>query len=127
MTKARPLSTYPNAHYLALIARVRESGAPFLVPCTPPQAASLRGELYAWRRACLARPDEAQAEGIDPDILATITWRIRPDGLETTPVAALPGPALIEQALGHPPETAEAKAAEALARLRANLGEPNGR
>jgi hypothetical protein len=123
MTRRRPLITYHNADYWALVARVLASGERFTIPCTRAQAASLRGELYAWRVACEKAPAEARDLGIDPDRLREVAWTIDGTGLITLPVGELVGPSLIRAALRSDPDTPASKAAEALANLKGMLND----
>lgn len=125
MPRTRPFDSYPTQTYWALAARVLDSQAPFTVPCSKTQAASLRGELFAWRRACMEDPGLAQAAGIDLARLRQVTWRITAEGLQSLLITTLPGPALITAALGGPgAEGAPAGAgARALDLLRGLLGE----
>lgn len=125
MPRTKPLDAYPNAHYSALVARV-SGGGTFTVPCTRPQAASLRGELYAWRRAAQAEPTEAAQLGINVQLLAAIGWRITDAGLETYHVAELQSAKLIEAALGQAPQQQESDAAKALAGLMSRLERGDG-
>ena len=115
MSRTRPLASYPSAHYLALFQR-----APITVPATKTQAASLRGEIYAWRRACEREPGEAALLGVDVNALRDITLRIGETGLEVLPLSALPSIGLIEAALGVKPTRTD-PAVEALARMQAAL------
>lgn len=103
MPRTRPLETYPNREYWALCNRVLTDTRPFTVPCTRTQAASLRGELYAWRRACEGDPVGATLYQIDPGRLRELAWRITEAGLETVLSSTLPGPSLIRAALGELP------------------------
>jgi hypothetical protein len=100
MPRVRPLETYPYRQFMAVFTKVAASREPFLIPCTRPQAASLRGELYAFRRACEGQPGAAQAMGIELDTLRDVAFRIVADGLEACHQSALVGPSLIERALG---------------------------
>lgn len=122
MTRARPLLTYHHQQYMALVNKVLNENTAFLAPCTATQAASLRGELYAWRRACELAPSEARALGVEPEKLRLIGWRIKPGGLETCLAADFDGPRIIEQALGGNLPDLASPAAQALAALQANLG-----
>jgi len=115
LARTRPLATYPSAHFLALIER-----APITVPATKTQAASLRGEIYAWRRACEQSPGEASLLGVNPAVLRDIILRIGEHGLEVLPMNELPSIKLIESALGTAPARVD-PAAEALARMQSAL------
>jgi hypothetical protein len=102
MPRQRPLATYPLQQYLALFAKVATTREAVLIPCTPPQAASLRGELYAFRRAAEHAPGEAEALGINLQHLREVAFRLPKEGtgLEALHQSALVGPKLIEAALG---------------------------
>lgn len=121
MTRARPILSYHHQQYMALVSKVLSERKPFIAPCTATQAASLRGELYAWRRACEQSPDEARALGVDPDKLREVGWRIRPTGLETCLSSDFEGPRIIEQALGGTLPPMQSPAAEALKALQEKL------
>ncbi len=122
MPKTRSLVTYPNRQFIALVAKVLESGQPFTVPCSRAQAASLRGELYAWRRAAEEDRAEAAQLGVPVERLRDLAWRITDKGLETIPANMLVGPNLIEMALGGEAPALESPAAKALRDLQARLG-----
>lgn len=117
MPRTRALITYPNRQYLALIQRVLDTGQPFTVPCTRGQAASLRGELYAWRRAAEEDAGEARLIGLPVDRFRDLAWRITDKGLETIPTTMLVGPGLIDSALGVESVPLESPAARALKAL----------
>lgn len=118
MPRARSLETYPIAHYLGVFRRVVEGGGAFLIPCTRAQAAALRGEIYAFRRAAETNPQAAALAGVDLGLLRAVAFRIADTGLEAIPVAELWGPKLIEQALGQAPPAMEDPAKAALERLK---------
>lgn len=123
MARNRPFDTYPNEVYWALVQRVLETGEPFTVPCSRTQAASMRGELYAWRRACETDIGLATQYGVNVDKLRTVTWRIVEGGLQCCLTSSLPGPSLIAQALGAAaPTDTRTPAQRALDALRAGLG-----
>jgi hypothetical protein len=117
--KRKPLTAYPLAQFEALFARVVETGESLLIPCTPTQAASLRGELYAYRSACQADPSGAERLGIRGINHYAVALRTTPHGLEVLLASALPGPALIEAALGGPVKPVLGAAARSLQALRA--------
>lgn len=100
MPRTQPLDNYPIGHYNALVKRALDDNAPFLVPCSPAQAASIRGSLHAWRRACEADKARAAEAGVDVDRLRAWAVRIVAKGLEVIPASMLVGPGLIEAALG---------------------------
>lgn len=102
MPRTRDLMTYPNRQFIALVKRVLESG-PLTVPCTRAEAASMRGEIYAWRRACEENRIEAMALGVPVDSLRELAFRINASGLEAILAADLRTPSLIEAALGGTP------------------------
>jgi hypothetical protein len=121
MPRTKPIETYPCTHYSALVRRVADSDEPFTVPCSRAQAASLRGEIHAWRRACEQDKDEARSLGVPVDSLRKVAFRIVGAGLEVIPERMLVGPGLIEAALGMKPLPAAEDPADAaqasLARL----------
>jgi len=121
MPRTRALVTYSNRQFIALCEKVLASGEPFTVPCSRAQAASLRGELYAWRRAAEADPSDALALGVPWERLRDLAWRITDAGLETIPANMLVGPNLIELALGGAVPPLESPAMKALKALQANL------
>jgi hypothetical protein len=100
MPRARTLSAYATDHYCALVRRVISTGAPVLVRMSKPNAATLRGEIYAWRRAAESAPVEAQTRGIDLQQIRAVSFRIVDEGLEALPVGMLTGPSAIAAALG---------------------------
>lgn len=121
MARLRPLDSYPNAQFAALVKRVLETQAPVLIPASPAQAASLRGEIYAWRRAIEREPQAAFALGL-PTVAEgrEVAYRITKEGMEVVLASTLVNPQLIEAVLG--PVTPGPTPAElALARLRAGL------
>ena len=117
MPRTRSLETYPNQAFYALVLRILAERT-FRVPCTKPQAASMRGEIYAWRRACAASPGAASLLGIDPAKLREVAFRIDDEGLLGILAADLQTPSLIASALGGVPHVPSAAQA-ALERLRA--------
>lgn len=124
MPRTRPFDSYPTRSYLALVRKVADSGQSFTVPCSRTQAASMRGELFAWRRACEAEQGLARAAGVDLAQLRTVTWRVTNQGLECLFTTSLPGPKLIEDALGLQPEQETRNAAQrALDSLRGLIQE----
>ena len=124
MPRTRPLDSYPNAEFWALVQRARHE--PFLVPCTRPQAASMRGEIYAWRRAVERDPADAASFGIDAAVLRGMAWKITDQGLITMPHTQLQAPSLIAAALGGPVPPLRSAAEVSLERLRAlGQGEPD--
>lgn len=126
MPRTRSIETYPNREFWALCLRILESDEPFNVPCTRPQAASMRGELYAWRRACEASPQAAASLGIDTFRLRDVAFRVKDEGLEGISASLLQTPSLILAALGGLPKV-ESPSEKALANLRAmGLGESDG-
>ena len=117
MARTKSIATYPNAAFYALVQRVLNDRT-FLVPCNASQAASMRGELYAWRRSCELAPDEARRIGVDPDKLRQVAFRISDAGMTGVLAEDLVTPKLIAGALGTIPPLPTA-ASQALARLRA--------
>ena len=128
MARTRPLETYPTRFLLAAIRKA--ASKPFHIPCTQTEAASLRGEFNAWRRAVEAEPEQARDLGISAEEARSfrdLTFRVKPTGLEICPINELPSVRLIEAALGgEVPPIVEAPnpAAEALRRLQAGLAQP---
>lgn len=121
MPRNRDLLNYPNQQFIALVQRVLATSAPFTVPCTRTQAATMRGELFAWRRCCEADPVRALDIGCPVGDLRQVTFGISDTGLIAQLATSRPTPALIEAALGGtPPLRDEAK--EALERLRGIVG-----
>lgn len=126
MPRTRALETYPNRQFRALSLRVLETGLPFIVPCSRPQAASMRGELYAWRRACETSPGDAEMLQIPVGRLRELAFRVTDKGLEAIMADTLQTPSLIDSALGGT-EPILSAADEALARMRSALaGTPTG-
>lgn len=125
MPRVRPLETYPYRQYMAVFTKVAASRQAFVIPCTRPQAASLRGDLYAFRRACETQAGQAQAMGIEVDTLRDVAFRIVPDGLEACHQSQLVGPSLIEAALGAEAPVIKTAAQIALEKIQAmGLGTP---
>jgi hypothetical protein len=129
MPKARPLTGYPVEAFKALFTRARSE--PVLVPLTKPQALTLRGELYAFRRAARADQGEAARWGVDLDGMEQVAFRVVEEGLQAYPMEQSAAALAIVQALGQPlptaqPRPAEDEAAASLARLRAMTGASNG-
>lgn len=123
MPRTRALETYPNRQFRALALRVLDTGQPFIVGCSRPQAASMRGELYAWRRACEANPVDAEMLQIPVARLRELAFRVTDKGLEAIMADTLQTPSLIDAALGGT-EPILSAADEALARLRGSLLRP---
>lgn len=123
MPRTRDLITYPNQQFLALVRRVLSTREPFLVPCLPSAAASMRGSIHAWRRACEVQSPKAEAMGIPVGELRRVAFRIVPEGLEAFLAETLQTPSLIDAALGGTqPIVTEAELA--LERLRGALLSP---
>lgn len=100
MPRTRDLVTYPNQQFLALVRRVLDTREPFLVACLPSAAASMRGSLHAWRRACEVQQGKAEAMGIPVGELRRVAFRITPEGLQAFLAETLQTPSLIDAALG---------------------------
>lgn len=101
MPRARPLETYPLRQFVALYTKVAETRERVLIPCTVTQAASLRGDLYAFRRAAEKDRSKADELGVDVNLLRDVAFRIvQGQGLEAIHQSTLTGPSLIEAALG---------------------------
>lgn len=124
MPRSRDLSAYPIEHYWQLCKRVIDTQESFVVPCERTQALALRGELYAFRRACQANETQSRIRGIDVQAMNGISFRPHEQGLECLPTAQLAGPKLIEAALGKAitPQGAD-PAAESLKRFMNLQGE----
>lgn len=100
MARARPLDTYPLPQFVALYLRVATNREVITIPCTPTQAATMRGELYAFRRAAESNPQAARDLGIPLEYLRDVAFRIKPEGLEALHQSQMQTPRLIEMALG---------------------------
>jgi hypothetical protein len=126
MARLRPLDSYPNAQFSALVRRVLEAQAPVMIPASPAQAASLRGEIYAWRRAIERSPQEAFALNL-PTVAEgrEVAYRITGEGMEAVLASTLVNPQLIEAVLG-PTALGPTPAEKALAALRAGLASAEG-
>ena len=118
MARSRPLESYPLRQFVALFTRVATQREILLVPCSPAQAATMRGELYAFRRQCEKNVAEATDLGIPVELLRDVSFRIQPAGLEALHQSQMQTPALIEAALGASPNV-KTGAELALERLRA--------
>lgn len=119
MPRARFIDTYPNREFMALVEKIVSLNGPFLIPCTQAQAASMRGELYAWRRSAKANPEHALSLGVDADKLYQVAFRISDDGLTGLPSTMLQTPSLILSALNGEAPALTNPAKEALKRLQA--------
>lgn len=120
MPRAKPIEAYPLPSFMGLYTRIATTRESLIIPCTPPQAASMRGELYAFRRACEMSPAAAQSLGVDVAILREVSFRVKPEGLEACHQSTLTTPSLINAALGGavaPIKTPAQKALEALQAL----------
>ena len=124
MARAKSITSYPNSAFYALVQRVL-SDRTFMVPCTKPQAASMRGELYAWRRACELAPAEAERIGIRLEDLRLVAFKVGDQGMTCILAEDLVTPRLIAGALGGIPGLQSA-ASLALDRLRAAGLAPTG-
>lgn len=82
MPKSRAIRDYPWQAYYSLFERVATTKEAMAVPCQEGRIKpmSLRGEVYAWRRACIRDEAEARAMGIDTSILDQVVVSIE-DGL----------------------------------------------
>lgn len=121
MPRTRSLETYPNSAFWALIQRIiaeAPATGQFTVPCTKAQAASMRGEIYAWRRACEAAPQRAQDLSINLEQLREVAFRISDEGLIGVLASSLQTPSLIAAALGGNAPPLKTAAQAALDRLR---------
>lgn len=117
MSRPKPLLAYPNRQFVALVQKVIETDDIFVVPCTRAQAASIRGELYAWRIAAESNPREAEALGVPIRELREISVKITSQGLEIIPARMVQNASLIEAALGNRVPPLETPAAVALRNL----------
>lgn len=126
MPRTRSLETYPNQSFWALVQRILAEET-FTVPCTQPQAASMRGEIYAWRRACEGLPGRASQMGIDVAQLREVAFRIGPKGLVGVLASSLQMPTLIASALGGEVPLMKSAAQQSLERLLAMKGGEDGR
>lgn len=117
MPRERQLASYANDHYMQLIRAVVRDGQSVLVKLTQGQAATLRGEIYAWRRVAEKSPIDAVQRGIDIDMIRRVAFRIGPDGLRAIPQSELTGPSAIEAAIGEIEQTLT-PANQALNRLK---------
>lgn len=78
----------------------------------------MRGELYAWRRACESAPAEAERIGINTALLRLVAFKVGENGMTGILTEDLVTPRLIGDALG-PIPTMQSAASQALDRLRA--------
>lgn len=129
MPRTRSLETYPNQAFWALIQRIIAEGG-FTVPCSRSQAASMRGEIYAWRRACEGGQERATQFGINVGKLREVAFRIDDTGLVGVLASELMTPSLITNALGGNLPALKSAAQQALDRMReaglVPLGENGG-
>jgi hypothetical protein len=110
---------------MALYTKVAETRERVLIPCTVTQAASLRGDLYAFRRAAENDLTKAQQLGIDVPGLRDVAFRVvKGEGLEAIHQSTLLGPGLIEAALGGNLPPVEGPAEKSLRLLREKLAKP---
>ena len=130
MPKARALVTYPVAHYHEIFRWVLDNQKPLVIQLPRKEALTLRGELYAFRRAAESDLYTALEYGIDASRMREVSFTLVPEGLRAYPTASRPLLAAIAEALGGSPEpltTQEAKlskeAHESLQRLIAKQGD----
>ena len=103
MPKTRSIADYPHEAYgriLTAVARTKESQT---IPCrTPMEAAALRGDLYAFRRATQGAVTKAHTMGIDPDLIAKVKIQVvkEPAGVRLYHIDDQPGVAAINVLLG---------------------------
>lgn len=94
MPVAKPIAEYPHAQFGTLLMRVAVSRETFRIPTTDKlNAHSLRGLMYAFRRACLRDRAKAIAMGYDPDTMLQVNLRIENGVLilehkDASPIAA---------------------------------------
>lgn len=101
MPKTRLITDYPYETYgrlLMTIARTKE--AQTIPAATGALAASLRGDLYAFRRAVEGNRTRALSLGIDPELLARVKIKIVQEGVRIHHVEDQPGVRAIEALLG---------------------------
>jgi hypothetical protein len=79
------------------------------------------GELYAFRTACEAMPNQAEQAGVTLDHLRQVQFRRIPEGLQARHASLNPAVSVIEAALGGTAPIVT-PAQEALDRLRAMGG-----
>lgn len=125
MPRTRQLETYPNPAFWALFDRVLSTQLPVTVPCTRTQALSMRGEIYAWRRAAEAAPEQAAQLGITASRLREVALQISHEGLVAVLSSSLATASLISDALGGVPKMTNAST-QALERLKALGLAPEG-
>ena len=122
MARQKPIEAYPLAQFILLYRRASDSGQEdIVIPCTTTQAASMRGELYAFRKACREGREEAERLGVPVELLEQVTFRIGAKGLIATRSENMQTARLIQEALGEAPAV-QGQAAAALDRLRAMTG-----
>lgn len=124
MPKARPLTAYPISRYWAVFSR--GARAPLAIPLTGKEAATLRADLYAFRRAAEAAPDLAAQYGVDVSVLRQVTLTISSEGLVAHPLVESPIIRKLDEVLGNLPETTSpAKEAEAALQRLMNTLKPS--
>lgn len=82
MPRTKNLTHYPYEAYGALFMKVEAGGPPVILPpkVGSLSAVSLRGKLYAFRRACERWREEAQGYGLDVDHISRVNITISKDG-----------------------------------------------
>ena len=81
MPRTMELTHYPIEVYGRLFKMVVKGGAPVMLPpLVGISAMSLRGKLYAFRRAASRNKEEARARGLDPDFMAEVNISINAEG-----------------------------------------------
>ena len=128
MPRSRSLSAYPLPTLVALIDKARVEAV--VVPTADAKAsASLRHNLYAFRRAAEADPQGATAAGVDLETLRDIYIQIVPEGLRVARMDEHPMAKALASVVGPVarPRTVADEASESLARLMAKIeGGGNG-
>jgi hypothetical protein len=81
MPAAKPIKDYPWQRYWALFQHVADTRKTVRIPAVGIKAMSLRGELYAWKRACRKNEALAVQLGIDLDKVAVVAMRIEGEDL----------------------------------------------
>lgn len=81
MPRTLALTHYPIDAYKALFNAVKPGGeAIILPPLEGISALSLRGKLYAFRRACQRNKEEAKMRGVDVDAMMEVNISVTEDG-----------------------------------------------
>ena len=142
MPKTRTLTDYPYEAFGRLLMMVANTREAQTLPCpTGMEAASIRGDLYAFRRAARGNITKALHYGIDPDLIERVKIKVVPEGLRLYHVDDQPAVKAIEELLaqagaprpsGLPPADATTgekmkDAGESMARVLAGLKVDDGK